>query len=158
MHQSAVRSPRALAEGGCCWSGRQRRALRFLRRIPTQRAAAARSALAHAAAFARHAPAARPATALNRAHVLAIAFPSVETRPALRTSSTAISASGPERTPPRHRQAPARQDEEAGQQRTGTQLSTRPFSKISSSVSHRSGMLAEPRRRMSSSAPRTSRR
>jgi hypothetical protein len=34
--------------------------------------------------------------------------------------------------------------------------STRPFSSISSSLSHRSGMLAEPSRRISCSAPRTS--
>src|SRR5437762_6922909 len=34
--------------------------------------------------------------------------------------------------------------------------STRPFSSISSSLSHRSGMLAEPSRRISSSAPRAS--
>jgi hypothetical protein len=94
MHQSAVRSPRALAESGCCWSGRQRRPLPFLRRLPTQRAAAARSAVAYAAAFAHHAPA-RPAPALNQAHLLEIAFPSLETRPTLRTSSAAISASRP---------------------------------------------------------------
>jgi hypothetical protein len=163
MHQSAVRSPRPLAEGGCCWSGRQRRPLPFLRRFPTQRAAAARSAFAYAAAFAHHARAARPAPALNRA-LLASAFPSVETRP-LRRSSAAISASGPrcpsKSTPRRFgkiaERTLARQDQEGGQQ-PGIQLSTRPFSKISSSVSQRSGMLADPRRRMSSSAPRTSRR
>ena len=35
-------------------------------------------------------------------------------------------------------------------------VSIRPFCSISSSLSQRSGMLAEPRRRISSSAPRTS--
>ena len=78
MHQPAVRSPRPLAARGCRWSGRQRRPLPFLRGFPPQRAAAARSALAHAAAFARRAPAAPPA--LKRAPHLS----SLETRPMLR--------------------------------------------------------------------------
>src|SRR6266480_386835 len=42
------------------------------------------------------------------------------------------------------------------QSQVTTHDSTRPFSSISSSLSHRSGKLAEPSRRISSSAPRTS--
>jgi hypothetical protein len=85
MHQSAVRSPRPLVARGCRWSGRQRRPLPFLRRFPPQRPAAARSALAHAAAFARRAPAAAPA--LKRAPLfLAIASSSVGTGPMLRAA------------------------------------------------------------------------
>src|SRR5215469_9267541 len=91
MHQSAVRSARPLAARGCCWSSRQRRSLPFVRRFPPQCAAAARSALAYAPAFARYAPAARPAPALNRAPwSLETTRPAVETSPLLRVLGRVI--------------------------------------------------------------------
>lgn len=168
MHQSAVRSSRPLAARGCCWSGRERRSLPFVRRFPPQRAAAARSALAYAPALTLDAPA-RPAPALNRAPW--------SLRPPVPLLKLAHAA-GPRAGDPflafcillyfqiriqkTYGNSLAlgivREEQEASQQRTATQPSTRPFSRISSSVSHRSGMLAEPRRRMSSNAPRTSRR